>query len=330
MDLDVIFLGTAASAPTATRSTAATLVRRGGERLLVDCGEGTQRRLMRSVAGLGDLDTILLTHVHADHTLGLPGLLKTFALRERTAPLALYGPPGTRGLMRVLQPLIGRLPFPLATVEIEPGGEVRGDGYTLHAPATRHRVASVAWALVEDDRPGRFDVAEARRRGVPEGPLFGQLQAGRDVTLPDGTVVGAAGIVGESRTGRRLVFSGDTRPCDAVLAAALRADLLVHEATFLDVDLDRARETLHSTAREAAELARDADVALLALTHVSTRYTVREIRSEARAVFPDAEVPRDLDLVEVPFPERGEPRMVRGGGTGEIDPARQLRPEVTP
>ena len=322
MDLDVIFLGTAGSAPTATRSTAATLIRRGGERLLVDCGEGTQRRLMRSVAGLVDLDTILLTHVHADHTLGLPGLLKTFALRERSAPLALYGPPGTKALMRVLQPLIGRLPFALATVEVEPGGEVRGDGYALHAPATRHRVASVAWALVEDDRPGRFDVDEARRRGVPEGPLFGRLQAGHDVTLPDGTLVPAAGIVGEARTGRRLVFSGDTRPCDGVLAAALRADLLVHEATFLDEDLDRARETLHSTAREAAELARDADVALLALTHVSTRYAVRQIKSEARAVFPDVEVPRDLDLVDVPFPERGEPRMVRGGGAAEADAAR--------
>ena len=333
MDLDVIFLGTAASAPTATRSTAATLIRRGGERLLIDCGEGTQRRLMRSAAGLGDLDTILLTHVHADHTLGLPGLLKTFALRERTAPLALYGPPGTRALMRVMQPLIGRLPFPFATVEVEPGGEVSGDGYTLHAPATRHRVASVAWALVEDDRPGRFDVAEARRRGVPAGPLFGLLQQGHDVTLDDGTVVVADGVVGEARTGRRLVFSGDTRPCDAVLAAALDADVLVHEATFLDADLDRARETLHSTAREAAELAREAGVALLALTHVSTRYPVRAIKAEARAVFAGTVVPRDLDLVDVPFPERGEPRMVRGGGAAQADVeapvAGQVRPEVT-
>jgi ribonuclease Z len=233
--------------------------------------------------------------------------------------------------MRVLQPIVGRLPFPFATVEIEPGGEVRGDGYVLHAPATRHRgVPAVAWALVEEDRPGRFDVEEARRRGVPPGPLFGRLQRGEDVTLADGTVVAADGIVGEPRTGRRVVFSGDTRPCDSVLAAALRADVLVHEATFLDEDLDRARETGHSTAREAAELARDADVGLLLLTHLSTRYAVRDVKAEARQVFADAEVPRDLDAVEVPFPERGRPRMVRGGGLAEqAAEASTIRPEVT-
>jgi ribonuclease Z len=331
MDLDVIFLGTAASAPTASRSTAAALVRRGAERILIDCGEGTQRQLMASEAGLSDLDVILLTHTHADHVLGLPGLLKTFALRERTTPLSLYGPPGTRALLRALQPIIGRLPYPFATVEVEPGGEVGGDGYTLHAPATVHRSPSVGWALVEDDRPGRFDVEEARRRGVPPGPLYGRLQRGETVVLDDGSQVEPEGIVGESRTGRRLVFSGDTRPCDAILAAALDADVLVHEATFLDEDLERARETGHSTAREAAELARDADVRLLALTHLSTRYAVREVKAAARAVFPETVVPRDFDRLDVPFPERGEPRMVRAGGAGADAPGqREPLPEVTP
>jgi ribonuclease Z len=323
VNLDVIFLGTAGSAPTATRNTAATLVRRGGERILVDCGEGTQHRLLQSAAGLAEIDTILLTHPHADHYLGLPGLLKTFELRERNHPLAIYGPSGTRALLRTMEPFIGRLSFRWAAVEIGPGDEIRASGYRLQAVPTRHRVASLGWALVEDDRPGRFDVEEARRLGVPEGPLFGELQRGRDVTLADGTVILAAQLVGEARRGRRLVFSGDTRPCDAVLAAALHADLLVHEATFLDDELQRARETRHSTAREAAELAREAGVRLLALTHLSTRYAPREVKAAARAVFEATVVPRDLDLIELPFPERGGPRMVRGGGS-----AAAVEPEV--
>ena len=327
MDLDVIFLGTAGSMPTASRNTSATLIRRGGERVLVDCGEGTQRRLLESVAGLADLDLILLTHGHADHVLGLPGLLKTYALRDREAPLALYGPSGTRALMRVLAPIVGRLPYPVDVVEVEAGAELRRDGYVLAAEATRHRVASVAWSLVEDDRPGRFDVEEARRRGVPPGPLFGLLQRGLDVRLDDGTLVPAAGIVGEDRRGRRLVFSGDTRPCDAVLAAALDADLLVHEATFLDEDIDRARQTQHSTAREAAELAAEADVALLALTHLSTRYPVRAVKEAARAVFAATVLPRDLDRIDVPFPERGEPRIVRRGGAEQRDPSTSPTPD---
>lgn len=325
MDLDVIFLGTAGSVPTATRSTAASLIRRGGERILVDCGEGTQRRLMQSTAGLSDIDLILLTHAHADHYLGLPGLLKTFDLRERSAPLALYGPPGTRALVNALTPLLGRLSFPFVAVEVEPGEEIACDGYHLRAVPTVHRVPSCGWALVEEDRPGRFDVEEARRLGVPEGPLFGQLQRGEDVTLPDGTVVEAAGIVGEDRAGRRVVFSGDTRPCDGVLAASLDADLLVHEATFLEDERDRARETRHSTAREAAELAAEAGVVMLALTHLSTRYPPRAVKEEAREVFANSHAPRDLDLVELPFRERGEPRIVRGGGT-----ERAAEQELTP
>ena len=258
MDLDVLFLGTAGSHPTAGRNTSATLLRRGGERILVDCGEGTQRRLMQSVAGFGDIGTILLTHGHGDHYLGLPGMLRTWALRDRDVPLALYGPPGTRALMRTLEPLVGRLPFPLAVVEIEPGGEVLGDGYRFEASPAVHRGISLSWTLAEDERPGRFDVDEARRRGVPEGPLYGRLQRGEDVQLDDGTVVRAAELVGEARRGRRIVLSGDTRPCDAVLAAALGADLLIHEATFLHEDRARARETQHSTAEEAARLALEA------------------------------------------------------------------------
>lgn len=313
VNLEVLFLGTAGSAPTATRITSATLLRRGGDRILVDCGEGVQRRLLQSVVGLADIEVILLTHAHADHFLGLPGLLKTFDLRERTAPLALYGPPGTRALVRALEPIVGRLSYPFAVVEVEPGTEIRCDGYALRSVPTIHRIPSCGWALVEDDRPGRFDVDQARRLGVPEGPLFGALQRGQDVTLEDGTVVTARGIVGEHRRGRTVVLSGDTRPCDGVLQAALGADVLVHEATFLEDEADRARETRHSTALQAAELAREAGVGLLCLTHLSTRHPPRAVKDEATAVFGATVVPRDLDLVEIPFPERGKPRMVRGG-----------------
>ncbi len=314
MDLDVIFLGTAGSVPSANRQTAATLIRRGGERILVDCGEGTQRRLMQSVAGLSDIDVILLTHGHADHILGLPGLLRTFALRERTAPLSLYGPEGTKALLGALGPVMGKLPYPFAIVELEPGQEVAGDGYRLEAIGTRHRVPSVGWALVEEDRPGRFDAEAAAAAGVPVGPLLGALQRGEAVTLDDGTVVSPEGLVGETRRGRTLVFSGDTRPCDAVLARAVDCDLLVHEATFLDEDLERARDTHHSTAREAAELAHEARVRLLALTHVSMRASPRLIEEEARAIHPATVVPRDLDLIEVPYRERGEAALVKNGG----------------
>jgi ribonuclease Z len=317
VNLDVVFLGTAGSVPTARRVTSSTMLRRGGERILVDCGEGAQRRLMQSTVGLADIDVILLTHCHADHYLGLPGLLKTFDLRERTAPLALYGPAGTRGLMRALEPIVGRLSYPFVVLDVEPGTEIACDGYALHAVPTVHRIPSVGWALVEVDRPGMFDADEARRRGVPFGPLLGRLQRGEDVVLEDGSVVSAQGIVGAPRLGRRVVVSGDTRPCDGILAAALDADLLVHEATFLDDELGRARDTRHSTAREAAEIARDAGVALLALTHLSTRYPPRLVKEEARAVFAESHTPRDLDLVEVPFRERGAPTLVRAGAAVE-------------
>jgi ribonuclease Z len=206
------------------------------------------------------------------------------------------------------------LPFPFAVVDIEPGGEVLGDGYRFEAAGTRHRGPCLAWSLVEDDRPGRFDVDEARRLAIPEGPLYGRLQRGEDVTLDDGTVVRGADLVGADRLGRRIVFSGDTRPCDAVLEAAVGADLLVHEATFLQEDLPRARETAHSTALEAARLAAEAGVRLLALQHLSARYPPRAFRDEARTAFEATVVPRDLDRIVVPFPERGDPELERGGG----------------
>jgi ribonuclease Z len=314
MDLDLVFLGTSASMPTAQRGPAAILVRRGGERLLFDCGEGTQRQLQRSAIGLPDLEEIFLTHFHADHFLGLPGMLKTFALRGRAeTPLTVYGPPGLRKLFGKLKPFVGRLPYPLATVELEPGESVERGDYAIRAVEVDHGLGAVGYALVEQERPGRFDVEAADALGVSAGPQRGQLQAGEEVALADGRVVTPAEVLGEPRPGRKIVLTGDTAPAATVVEAAHGADLLVHEASFLAEEAERARETLHSTAVEAAEIARLAQVRLLALTHLSPRYFGPELAAEAQAVFADTVVPRDFDVIEVPFAERGAPRLVPAG-----------------
>ncbi len=314
MDLDLVFLGTAASMPTAQRGPTALLLRRGGERLLFDCGEGTQRQLQRSVIGLPDLQEIFLTHYHADHFLGLPGMLKTFALRGRDeTPLTVYGPRGLRELFKRLHPFVGRLPYPVTLVELEPGGRLERREYAIEPFAVDHGLDALGYALVEEERPGRFDVAAADALGVPAGPARGQLQAGEELTLPDGRVVTSGDVLGPPRPGRRIVLTGDTAPSPRVVEAAHEADLLVHEASFLAEEAERARETMHSTAAEAAEVARLAQVRLLALTHVSPRYFGPELAAEAQEIFPETVVPRDFDLIDVPFPERGAPRLLKSG-----------------
>ncbi|MBV9213099.1 MAG: ribonuclease Z [Actinobacteria bacterium] len=310
MDLDVLFLGTAGSAPSAARGLPALLVRRGGDRLLFDCGEGTQRQLLRSGVGLIELEEVFITHFHADHVLGLPGMMKTFALRGRERPLTVYGPPGLRTLFRALSPLIGRTAYEVSLVEVEPNQELARDGYRIAAFQALHRVPAYGYALVEDERLGRFDERRAIELGVEPGPDFGRLHRGEPVPGANGQVRPEE-VVGPSRAGRKVVLAGDSAPSEMTAAAAHGADLLVHEATFAEDEADRAEETGHSTARQAAQLARAAEVKLLALTHVSPRYAGPDLRDEARAVFENTIVPRDFDRVEIPFPERGTPAHVK-------------------
>jgi ribonuclease Z len=317
VDLDLVFLGTSGSAPTARRAPSALLVRRGGERLLFDCGEGTQRQLLQSAVGLVDLREIFLSHYHLDHWLGLPGMLKTFALRDRRVPLTVYGPPGLQELFRELRRVIGRLPYPFEPVELRPGEALDRDGYRLLVVPVQHGGPAVGYALVEEPRPGRFDVEAAEAIGIPFGPERGALQRGESVTLADGRLITPDALLGPARPGRTVVYSGDTAPTEVVRVVAAGADVLVHEATFTEEERDRAAETQHSTALQAAVLARDAGVRLLALTHVSPRYFGHELVREAREIFPATVVPRDFDTLEVPFAERGEPVLVKGGALPE-------------
>jgi ribonuclease Z len=305
MDMSLFFAGTAGSVPSARRGLPALLVRRGGDRILIDCGEGTQRQLVRSV-GLTDLTDVFLTHMHADHWLGLPGMLKSFELRDRERPLTIHGPPGTTALLERLRPVYGRPRYGLTIRDLEPDEPVRRGDLEITPFTVRHRAAAFGYALVEDERPGRFDAELAERLGVAPGPDFGRLQRGEMIAG-----VRPEQVIGEPRPGRRVVVTGDTAPTDAVVVAAHRADVLVHEATFAHEEADRAALTLHSTARQAAQVAADAEVRLLALTHLSSRYSGGEIRDEARAVFRDTEVPRDFDTIEIPLPERGRPELVR-------------------
>jgi ribonuclease Z len=324
VDLDLVFLGTSGSMPTAQRAPTATLVRRGGERLLFDCAEGTQRQLLRSNVGLVELREVFLTHYHADHYLGLPGMLKTFALRGRELPLTIYGPPGLDDLFRALRRIFGKLTYEYALVELEPGDALDRGEYVLSTFPVAHGVSALGYSFVEPPRPGRFDVDAAGALGVPPGPERGLLQRGESVTLLDGRVVTPDDVLGPARAGRKVVLAGDGAPSGSVLEAARHADLLVHEATFCEDERERAAETRHSTARGAAELALAAEVRLLALTHLSNRYSGGEVVREAREVFGETVVPRDFDTIDVRFEERGGPVLVKGGAAHEHGREREI------
>jgi ribonuclease Z len=303
--LRLTFLGTSAAQPTIHRNLTGHAVRRERELFLVDCGEGTQRQMIRFGTGF-DVAAIFFTHFHADHYLGAIGFLRTLSMGGREQPLDLYGPRPARRLLDVML-FTGteRLAFEVRIHEVEPGEAVRRDGCELRAFATDHRTPSLGWALVEDERPGVFHPERAVAAGVPEGPSWGALQRGRPVKLPDGRTVLPSEVVDPPRRGRRLVFSGDTRPCAGTVEASRGADLLVHDATFGDHEQDRAVETWHTTAREAGRVAREAGAGRLVLTHLSTRYD-REwqpLLDQAREEFRGpVEVASDGLAIEIPLP----------------------------
>jgi len=303
--LTATFLGTGAATPTVDRNVAGLAVQREGETILFDCGEGNQRQMMRYGVGFSFTE-IFFTHYHADHILGVTGLLRTMGLQDRTAPVTLYGP---RGAQRVLGAAIAlgieRNKFPVEINEVRPGDRLRREQFDIVVFETEHRPDTVGFALAEHTRLGRFNPDRARELGVPEGPLWGRLHKGETVVLEDGRNVAPADLVGAPRRGRTLVYSGDTRPSLAVVEAARGADLLIHEATFGSDELERAKETGHSTASEAARVAVEAGVRRLVLTHISPRYTrdAPELLAEARAIFPETVVARDGMTVDVPFAE---------------------------
>jgi ribonuclease Z len=299
-----VFLGTAGATPTVDRGSPGILLARGGERILVDCGEGTQRQLMRSV-GLARIGMILLTHMHGDHYLGIPGLLKTYSLLGREEPLVLLGPSGLYDIMRDAERLVGKPRFPFMVEEVGEGMVLEACDYVLRTAATEHGLPGIAWCLEETERPGSFHPERATELGVMAGPDFGRLQRGGTVIAADGTDVRAEEVMDPKRPGRKIVITGDTRPASAVAELARGASVLVHDATFASSELDRALETGHSTAREAAEVALAAGVGTLVLTHVSSRHSWRELRDEARAVFENSVLPRDFDTLVVPYPEKG-------------------------
>lgn len=286
------------------------LLVRGGERILFDCGEGTQRQLMRSV-GLARVSMILLSHMHGDHYLGLPGLLKTYSLLGREEPLLLLGPSGLYETMRDAERLVGKPRFPFMVEEVKQGSVVEGAGYVLRTAPTEHGLPGLAWCLEEEERPGCFHPERATALGVEPGPDFGRLQRGEAVQGSAGREVKTEDVMDLPRRGRKIVVTGDTRPTAAITELAKGASVLVHDSTFGVSEVERALETGHSTAREAAEVALAAEVSTLVLTHVSSRHSWRELRDEARAVFANSILPRDLDVLVVPYPEKGEPRVER-------------------
>ena len=309
MAFTVSFLGTGAARSTNERNTSASIVTHESDRTLLDCGEGTSRQLAWSrFDGIEDIDRIVLTHLHQDHAQGLPSLLGNLAARKRVKPLTLYGPPGTRAILRALLVLAPTIrTFEFGVTELIGGETIPLPGFGLTAFKTSHTVYSLGYRFREPSRPGTFNVAEALRRGCPSGPLMGELAAGRDIRLPDGilptgNVVSAIGLVGDPRPGRCLVATGDTDVDPELWLWALHADLLVTEATFTAAEADKARVSKHMTSTEAAWLARHAQARALCLTHISSRFDPVQILREAGMVYQGPiTIPADFDEIEISY-----------------------------
>jgi ribonuclease Z len=293
----IVFLGTSAGMPSRTRNVASVAVVMDGRVLLFDCGEGTQQQLMRAEhVRSGGIEAIFITHLHGDHLFGLPGLLGSLGLGGRRDPLTVYGPPGIAAYLKAIPYFF--LAFELSVIEIEAGEVRRGDGYRVRCAPVIHHAPCFAYRVDEDDRPGKFDAARARALGVPPGPMFGALQRGEDVAG-----IRSADVVGPSRPGRSIVYCTDTRPCGAAIELARDANVLIHESTYDATLSAEAAARDHSTASEAATVAREASAGRLILTHISPRYDSAELLvEEARTIFPATEAASDYACFDVPRP----------------------------
>jgi len=308
MSLRIIFLGTAGSVPTNDRSLPSVVVQRKGEILMFDCGEGTQRQMIKARVGLNRKMKVFITHMHGDHVLGLPGIIQTMSLLGRDKPLQIYGPSGIKAFIEaIINTIRFWLGFPIEIYEIKQEGPVcKEEEYEVHAVWAEHSIPSLAYALIEKPRPGRFHPEKAIALGVPRGPLWSKLQRGMEITLPNGRIVKPEEVLGPPRPGRKIVYTGDTGPSDRIAELARNADVLIHEATFDDEMAERAKEDGHSTPSEAAQIALKAGVKLLVLTHISARYIKPDILLEqAKKIFPNVHIPNDLEEIEIPLPKDG-------------------------
>lgn len=299
----VVFLGTSSATPTPRRFLPAVALVRQGETFLFDCGEGAQIRFRKAGLRFSRLSWILISHLHGDHVTGLMGLLMSLQMAERVEPLDLAGPTGLADYVlankRLLRTDFG---YEVRFHDLDQQGGVVHDGaeYVIEAAPLEHRVPTYGFALAEKDRPGTFDLATAEALGIPAGPLYGELQQGRSITLTDGTVVRPEQVLGAPRPGQRVAYVADTRPCDNAVLLARGADLLIHEATFAGDLADEARKKKHCTVLEAAETAVKAQAKRLVLTHFSPRYLdLDALRDEAAEVFPNTEAAVDLMTIEV-------------------------------
>jgi len=304
MSLQVVFLGTAGSIPTTRRGLPAIAVQRKGELILLDCGEGVQRQMIQAGLGFHRKMKVFITHLHGDHVLGLPGLFQTMSMLDRKRKLEIYGPPGTEAFVNAIQQTVQfTLTFPIEVSEIRDAGLVCEEKeYEVYATWADHVIPSLAYALNEKPRPGKFYPERAKSLGIPEGPLWSKLQHGSAVKLSNGRVVKPEEVTGPPRPGRKIVYTGDTRPWKALVRFAEGADLLIHDATFDDELWERAREDGHSTPSQAAETAKEARVTRLVLTHISARYKEHGLLLEqARKVFPHVDVAEDFMKIELPL-----------------------------
>jgi ribonuclease Z len=306
MSLRVVFLGTGGSVPTVRRSLPAVLLRRQGEQLMFDCGEGVQRQMVKAKVGFHRKMKIFVSHMHGDHVLGLPGLLQTMALLGRERKLEVYGPEGIAGFLECLQESLQfGLTFPVEILEMQGDGVVCEEkDYVVEAVRSNHVVNGFAYAFVEKPRAGRFYPEKAKALGVPKGELWSRLQHGKAVELADGRVAHPEEVLGSLRKGRKIVYSGDTGPFEAFVRFAAGADLVIHESTFDDALAEKAEVDGHSTPSQAALQAKRAEAKQLALTHISARYADAGLLLEqAQKVFENTVVAEDFLVLELPLPK---------------------------